>query len=229
MDETGVIQTVIQAPNVVTKKGSKQVGQVVSGERGMLVTMVATVTAAGNTIPPLFIFPRSRMHESLMKGAVPGSLGLVNSPSSGWITNELFLEVLKHVAEHTCCSKHLPVLLIMDNHESHCNLEVIMFARNKGIVIVMIPLDCSHRLQPLDVSILGPFKRQISMVQNDWLISNPGKKISIHDLAEPASKAFDLSFIRQNITKGFKDCGIWPFSTSMFSDIDFPSTICKQR
>lgn len=222
LDETGVM-TVIQAPNVVARKGSKQVGQVVSGERGTLVTMVCTVTAAGNTIPPAFIFPRSRMHDSLMSGAVPGSLGLANSPKSGWITNELFLKVLEHVAKHTRSSIDLPILLIMDNHESHCNLDVIQYARNNGIVILTIPPHCSHRLQPLDVSILGPFKRHLATVQNDWLTNNPGRKISIHDLAGLASKAFDLAFTRQNIMKGFQECGIWPYSTSIFTDSDFLS------
>lgn len=138
--------TVIQAPNVVAKKDSKQDGQVVSGERGTLVTMVCTVTAAGNTIPPAFIFPRSRMHDSRMSGAVPGSLGLANSQKSGWITDELFLKVLEYVAKHTRSSIDLPILLIMDNHESHCNLDVIQYARNNGIVILTIPPHCSHRL-----------------------------------------------------------------------------------
>lgn len=75
----------------------------------------------------------------------------------------------------------------------------------------------------LDVSILGPFKRHLATVQNDWLTNNPGRKISIHDLAGLASKAFDLAFTRQNIMKGFQECGIWPYSTSIFTDSDFLS------
>lgn len=220
LDETG-IKTVVQAPKVVAKKGTKQVGQVVSGERGNLVTMCVTVNAAGNTIPPVFIFPRARMHETLMTGSVAGSLGLVNSPTSGWITGPLFLKVLEHLVKHTQSSKESPILLIMDNHESHCTLDAILFARNNGIVFLTIPPHCSHRLQPLDVSILGPFKGQLAVVQNDWLINNPGKKISIHDLAAHSSQAFDLAFTRKNITEGFKKCGIYPFSTTVFRDEDF--------
>ncbi|KAK9703615.1 hypothetical protein QE152_g29245 [Popillia japonica] len=34
LDETG-ISTVVQAPNIVAKRGIKQVGQIVSGERGL--------------------------------------------------------------------------------------------------------------------------------------------------------------------------------------------------
>lgn len=130
---------------------------------------------------------------------------------------KLFLKVLEHVA--TRSSIDLPILLIMDNHESHCNLGIIQYARNKGIVILTIPPHCSHRLQPLDVSILGPFKRHLATVQNDWLTNNPGRKINIYDLAGLAIKAFDLAFTKQNIMKGFQDCGIWP--TIIFTDSDF--------
>lgn len=222
LDETG-IKTVVQAPNVVARKGTKQVGQVVSGERGNLVTMCVAVNAAGNTVPPVFIFPRARMHDTLMVGSVAGSLGLVNSPTSGWITGVLFIKVLEHLVKFTQCSEKSPILLIMDNHESHCTLDAILFARSNGIVILTIPPHCSHRIQPLDVSILGPFKGQLAVVQNDWLINNPGKKISIHDLAAHASKAFDLAFTRKNITEGFKKCGIWPYSATVFTDDDFIS------
>lgn len=96
IDETGV-STVLQAPNVVAKLGARQVGQAVSGERGTMITMCMIVNAIGNTVPPVFIFPRAKFHDSLLFGAPPGSLGLVNSPKSGWMTGPLFLEVLKHV------------------------------------------------------------------------------------------------------------------------------------
>ncbi|KAK4880172.1 hypothetical protein RN001_008318 [Aquatica leii] len=45
--------------------------------------MVRIVSASRNTVPPVFIFPRARFHDIFMNGAPPGSLGLVNSPSSG--------------------------------------------------------------------------------------------------------------------------------------------------
>lgn len=62
LDETGVT-TVVQTPNIVAEVGSKQVGQAVSAERGTLITISAIVTASGNTIPPVFIFPRAKLHD----------------------------------------------------------------------------------------------------------------------------------------------------------------------
>lgn len=228
LDETGVT-TVVQAPNVIAAKGVKQVGQAVSGERGSLVTMVGIVNASGNALPPVFIFPRARFHETFMIGAPPGSLGLVNSPSSGWMTASLFLKTLEHLVSQTRCSKQDPILLLMDNHESHCSLEAVIYAKENGIIIVTFPPHCTHRLQPLDVSVMGPFKAKYKVAQNDWMLSHPGKAITIHNIAYLAGKAFENSFTMKNITAGFRKPGIYPLDRNAFSDEDFDAAFVTDR
>ena len=81
IDKTGV-STVVQSPNIVAEIGTKQAGQVVSGEIGNIITICMIIISVGNTIPPFFIFLRERLQDSLMIGAPPGSLGLVNSLQS---------------------------------------------------------------------------------------------------------------------------------------------------
>ena len=57
VDETGA--TTVQTPkSIMAEKGRKQLGSVVSAERGQLVTLVCTINAIGNSIPPPFIFPQ---------------------------------------------------------------------------------------------------------------------------------------------------------------------------
>jgi hypothetical protein len=69
-DETGV--TTAQKPKeVVTARGKKQVGSLTSGERGELVT----VSAAGQVLPPLFIFPRVNYRDHFIIDAPPGLIG----------------------------------------------------------------------------------------------------------------------------------------------------------
>lgn len=228
LDETGVM-TVVQAPNVIAEKGVKQVGQAVSGERGNLVTMVGIVSASGNTIPPVFIFPRARFHDTFMNGAPPGSLGLVNSPSSGWMTSSLFFKTMEHVVNHTKCTKEDPILLLLDNHESHCSLDVIIFAKENGVIMVTFPPHCTHRLQPLDVSVMGPFKTKYKVAQNDWMLSHPGKTITIHNVADLAGKAFQNSFTIKNIISGFQKPGIYPFDRNAFTDEDFDAASVTDR
>lgn len=57
--------------------GACQVGQAISGERGTLITMYMIVNTIGNTVPPVFVFPRTKFNDSMLFGAPPGSLGLV--------------------------------------------------------------------------------------------------------------------------------------------------------
>ncbi|KAI5733985.1 hypothetical protein M8J77_001063 [Diaphorina citri] len=51
-----------------------------------------------------------------------------------------------------------PVLLLLDGHASHPkNLELIKMARDNNVVLLLwFPPHCTHRMQPLDVSLMGP-------------------------------------------------------------------------
>lgn len=103
IDESGVT-TVMRPVNVVSEKGKKQVGQIASGERGELVTFVGIVNALGNALPPVYVVPRMRNPEDYITGAPASSLILNNR--SGWMTKDLFLEVLQHI------SRGKPIVLL---------------------------------------------------------------------------------------------------------------------
>lgn len=169
------------------------------------------------------------MHESMLNGAPTGSLGLANSPKSGWMTGPLFLKTLEHIQKFTRCSVNDPILILMDNHESHCTLDAVIYARTNGMVLVTFPPHCTHRLQPLDVAVMGPFKSKLMIAQNDWLTCHPGKTITIHDLAALANTAFTASFTIKNILSGFSKPGIWPFNRNAFSDDDFEQAFVTDR
>ena len=60
--------TTVQKPNrVLARKGSKIVSGLTSGERGTLVTLGFAVSAFGNSIPPIFLFPRKKFFVSRHK------------------------------------------------------------------------------------------------------------------------------------------------------------------
>lgn len=225
-DETGLL-TVTDAPKIIAPCGSKQVAQISSGERGTLVTMLNFISAIGNTVPPVFIFPRVHFKAYMLHGAPTGSLGLTHK--SGWMTEDNFYESLKHFAEFVKCSKENRVLLLLDNHKSHVNIRTIQFARENGITLLTFPPHTSHRLQPLDVSVYGPFKARFKSEQNNWLVSNPGKTISIYNISALANKSFVESFSPKNLISGFAKCGIFPFNRDTFSDQDFLTSFVTDR
>ncbi|XP_037040649.1 tigger transposable element-derived protein 6-like [Bradysia coprophila] len=152
-DETG--KNIVHKPKtIIAKKGMKRVVSATSGERGRNHTVACAVSAAGYYIPPMIIFPRVRMTASLMIDGPPGAI--YKAHKSGWITEELFVEWLAHFKDKTNASCANPVLLILDNHSTHCSVEAFDFCVDNGIVMLSIPPHTSHRLQPLDLTIFGP-------------------------------------------------------------------------
>ena len=155
LDETGV--TTVQNPKkVVTASGTKSVGSITSSERGELVTVLYAVCASGHALAPMLIFPRVRYREHFICGGPPGCIG--KATRSGWINADLFVDFLMHISKLTRCSPDRKILVIMENHESHLSIAAIDKARDLGIVLLTIPPKTSHKLQPLDVSVYGPFK-----------------------------------------------------------------------
>jgi len=118
-------------------------------------------SASGSYIPPLLIFPRVRLNPDFEEEAPPGSL-VVCHPS-GWMQSEIFVQWLHHFIKHTHPTKENPILLLLDGHVTQVkNLEVIDVARKNNIVIICFPPHTTHKLQPLDVSFMGPLSTYYS-------------------------------------------------------------------
>ena len=225
-DETGC--TTVQHPKeVVTSQGRKQVGSLTSGERGELVTVVYTVSADGHALPPMFIFPRVNYKDHFIRGAPAGSIG--KTTRSGWIDCSIFVEYIRHIIKYTRCTPEHKILLILDNHESHISIQAIDLAKENGIVMLTIPPHTSHRLQPLDCAVYGPFKAAYDRAMDGWLRSNPGKTVTIYEIPTIVSEAHLSAMTPRNITAGFKSTGIHPFNRDLFAEGDFaPSEIYRQ-
>ncbi|MGL5757251.1 hypothetical protein, partial [Plesiomonas sp.] len=226
MDETGV--TTVHRPNkVVARKGHKQVGSLTSTERGTLVTIAAAVSATGNSIPPYFVFPRVYYRDYFLKNGPFGSRGGANV--SGWMKEEHFVDFLKHFVSHTKCSTEKPCLLLLDNHGSHLSVDGLDYAKENGVVILSFHPHCSHKLQPLDRSVYGPFKKHVSSACHAWMLQNPGKTMSIYDIPGIVAIAYPLAATPTNIQSGFRVAGIYPFNRDVFEDYEFAPSFVTDR
>lgn len=106
VDETGI--TTVQKPSkILGPKGQKQVGSLISWERGKNVTTVCCMNAAGSFVPLMFIYPRVRMNNLFEKGGPVGSIYACSK--NGWINNELFLKWLKHFSKSVKLTSGDPV------------------------------------------------------------------------------------------------------------------------
>lgn len=160
-DETAV--TPVHKPlKIISSKGQKQVGQATSAERGQLVTMCNFISAAENTLPPAYVFPRVRFVEHMLHGAPKDSLGLTHQ--TGWMTAELFLDVIKYFITFSKARPDNPVLLLIDNHESHMSIKVIDEAKNNGVHILTFPPYCSLGCSPSMWLCMGHLKHVTIML-----------------------------------------------------------------
>ena len=170
-------------------------------------------------IPPMMIFPRKHFKEHFIKGSPTGSIGCAHP--SGWMTAENFLVWLKHFVSHVRPTKEDKVLLLLDNHQSHVCIEVIDYAKEHGVVLLSFPPHCSHKLQPLDRAVYGPFKRYYNSACDCWMRENIGTTMTIYDIPDMVGRAFPRAFTPVNIQSGFKVAGIFPFDRDIFTDVEF--------
>lgn len=219
VDETGVSVVQSKIPRVVGLKGKRQIGALSSAERGSLVTVVCSMSAGGTFVPPLLIFPRKNMTETLMKGSPPGSIGKCHP--SGWIQANLFTDWFKHFIQKTKPTENDPILLILDGHNTHTkNIDVVDLARENHISIVSLPPHTTHKLQPLDKSFMGPLKHHYSENIRLWMRHN-NRPVGPYDIAELFGKAYLTCQSGAIAVNGFGVTGIFPCNRKIFSEVEF--------
>ena len=109
----------------------------------------------------------------------------------------------------------------MDNHKTHITAQSLEFCEKNGIVLFTFPTHCSHKLQPLDVSVYGPLKRYYNAECGNWMINKPGRKITLYEVSEILGKSYAKAFTLENATAGFQKTGIYPFNDDIFKEVDF--------
>ena len=143
------------------------------------------------------------MQQSWLLTAPPGSVATGHKSQTGWQNIDTFLMWMQHFVKYAKPSAIQPLLLILDNCSSHVDLSVIDFAKEHHITLLSFPPHCSHRLQPLDVSVFGPLKTYKNQKMDSWMRENPGRSMSIHIILSIVSYAYSLAFTPSNIVGGF--------------------------
>lgn len=219
VDETGFSTIPSKIGKIICSRGIRRVGQIASAESGTMVTMALAVNATGNSILSFFLFPRKNMQSTFLDNASHGAVGYANS--SGWMAQPEFVLVMRHFMQHSKSSKESPVLLLLDNHASHLSVEALDLAAANGVTLLSFPPHCSHKMQPLDVSVYGPVKTYYKFQCTACLKNNALKVLEIRHITGLVAETLKLSLSQKNITAGFLKTGIFPYNPNRFSDHDF--------
>ncbi|KAJ8930205.1 hypothetical protein NQ314_017020 [Rhamnusium bicolor] len=160
LDETA-LTTVHNPPNIIGQKGLKQIGQVTSGERGVLVTACCFVNATGNSVAPFLIFPRVHFKNRMITGAPPGTAG--GAEKTGWVNSEAFMDILKHLHRFVKSTPEWPIFLIIDNHQSHISISSLEFCKSNGIMLLSLPPHTSEKTSAIEQGYTNPSKVTLTL------------------------------------------------------------------
>ena len=115
-------------------------------------------------------------------------------------------------------------MLLLDNHAAHVSLTAVEFCRDHGIVLLTIPPKTSHKLQPLDVAVYNPFKKNYADGIDAWHRNHQGQTMNIYGIPIVVNSAYIEAFALSNITNGFRACGIVPYDKDIIPDSDYSSS-----
>lgn len=175
-DETGV-STVTKPSKIIAAKGKRNVGSVTSGERGTNITLLVAISATGSSIPRC-LYSLAKSFKIILFGMVLLIALVLEILAAGLLMTSFFI-FMQHFIKNVRTSKESPALLVLDNRSSHLSVPTIDLAKENGVVMLSFPPHCSHKLQPLDVAVYGPFKRYMSSAQDAWMRNNAGKTMTI--------------------------------------------------
>jgi hypothetical protein len=116
--------------------------------------VLACVNESGEAILAFYIFQEKRFCKNYIEHCEAGAT-MAMQPHA-WMTSYLFSAWISHFLESVrklggISPEHCH-RFILDGHNSHVTLEVVMEAKRVGLDLLTLPSHTSHALQPLDVS-----------------------------------------------------------------------------
>ena len=207
MDESG-FPLDPKPPKGVFVRGEKNPCSVTAGNKSQ-ITVVGCVSASGQCLPPMIVWPRKKMKPELAFGEVPGTVyGLVQR---GWMTQQLFkCWFERHFLRYAPAAR--PLLLLLDGHSSHYCPETLKLAQQEDVIMFALPPNTTHLTQPLDKGAFGPLKMKWHQVVHDFRVSHPGQVVTQYNFCRLFSKAWVEAMTPMNISSGFSTTGIYPFN-----------------
>ena len=220
MDESGISVIQKSCQKVIGLKGKHQIGSISSAERGINTTVVCCNNAAGQYVPQLVIFKRKRMTAELSNEAPIGSVVTCND--SGWMDADTFTKWLQHFVDFVKPTADKKVLLVLDGQSTRVkNLKAIELARKENVIMLCLPPNTTHKIQPLDRTLLKPLQTYYDQAAERWLRTHVGRVITPYQLCGLLNEAYCKAATMSTAINGFAWCGIWPCSRIVFAESEF--------
>jgi len=184
-----------------------------------LMTIIECISPAGLSIPPTFV---------LSSGPVPAltnlsaPIGAVATSPNGWTDNEIgaaWFEQTFIPFSRTHKLNDTPIILFLDGHDSHETDNIRSIAFEHDVIIIAFPSKCTHKLQPLDVTVFAQTQRQWTNHCDNRICE--GIKMDRYNIIEEYMAVREASMTPKLMRSAFSTTGIFPFNPNVFTDHDF--------
>ena len=134
-----------------------------------------SITAAGNTLTPFFVF-KAKTHGRLSKQYAKhqSEHHIIAFQEGAWMNEELMLCWIDTVLKPWALSappRIVPVVFL-DAFKGHLLPSVMRAIENEGVEVKYIPANCTGLTQPVDVGYNKPLKQRVRNKWEDWIISD---------------------------------------------------------
>ncbi|XP_076025081.1 uncharacterized protein LOC143014944 [Genypterus blacodes] len=174
------------------------------------ISILACFSATGEDIPPFIIYSKAYPGVCYKTQGPPDAL--YGWSDSGRVNSELFKRwFLKHFLVYA--PKERPLLLIFDGHKSPVNLEVLEAARKKNVVLLCLPPNCSHLLQPLELGLFPLLKQRFTTLTGDTCTAEACFAVSKKDFTGVFKETYQAAKEEEGVgivKEGFRKCGLYP-------------------
>ena len=157
---------------------------------------------------PMPLIDAKNIRHTWTRNEIPGMM--YGASETGWITTDLFESWFFELFLPNAVTAG-PLLLLLDGHSTHYQLDIIKIARENDVLILCLPPHTTHTTQPLDCGVFSLLKAQWSATCHEFFQKNPGKVITKFNFNQLFSQAWLKSLTPANLIAGFKTCGVFPF------------------
>jgi hypothetical protein len=162
-------------------KGARTVHSRASTTETKHVTLVATVTASGNMLPPFLIFKgKPQGCIALREFGTYLDAGRYACQEKAWMNESKMNEWIDIILQPWKANQDennpsvKPSILVLDAYRVHQMGSVINRIQSMGIEVVHIPTGCTYLCQPIDVGINKPIKSGLCQKWEDWMMEGDG-------------------------------------------------------
>ena len=120
-------------PQVLALKGCTNIYSSSTSDKSV-ITVMACCAASGDYLEPMIVLAGIRFNYNSIAGFPEAAFG---NSVSGWMDTELFLDWVRNVFIKQIHARSIqqPVILFVDGHTSHYNMEVSNLCLKSGVIL----------------------------------------------------------------------------------------------